>query len=835
MEEAVFKAALAGLLHDIGKFAQRADAPLREIPDAETRKQVRYEHALASYSFVQDFAAALPTEIRRGLSGVAYHHAPKSDLDEVIRLADWLSAGERDELDGSQDDRRVPYLRSIFSRLHGLDDAWYLPLARLHFEWKTLFPTQHGHAEWNDAYRAEYYRLWEQFTQACEPLKQISDPAIYLETLYNRLLEFTWCIPSAYYNAVPDVSLYDHSRMTAALAACLAQDKRDGAWCRSLEDGDQAAVLVAGDVSGVQDFIYTLASAGAARTLRGRSFYIQLLTEVVADFVLGRLGLPPSNLIYAGGGNFYLLAGLTQGERLAALSQEVTRRLVKAHGGALRLALAWRALTRAEFQRTRFADAWRRLHEDGLLPVKHRPLGTLESEELYSLVGQTLGVGGDNDQQCSICGAERHKGERFDTDESGAETIRKCELCQSFEQLGRALADASHLVWLQAALPEAPAEVRSWQTGLANFGARFALVNADKPLAGKNALPDLDGTTLARLSQIRPASDATLRDALSSVPVIDVVRPLAQLAPCDERGYPLTFDQLAEKSILKQKARPARQEGRPPQEEGSSKKAAFKRWGVLRMDVDNLGQVFQYGFESRQGDNLTLSRLAALSLSLRLFFEGWLPHLAGPQPEDTTDLSDRLYLQYAGGDDLFLVGDWEALPLFAARVRRSFADYVCHNSHVTLSGGISLADPHYPLYQAAREAQDAERAAKGLRPAKNALTFLGQPAAWEDFGPALERAYELAGWCWEKDAPRSLIQTLIEIGAEYKRSSRDGRLQFGRWMWVLAYQLTRAAARARDTQVKEGIIAIRDQLLAPGGLVQTIGLSARWAQLLIRE
>jgi CRISPR-associated protein, Csm1 family len=55
---------------------------------------------------------------------------------------------------------------------------------------------------------------------------------------------------------------------------------------------------------------------GAARTLRGRSFYVQLLTEGVADFILRRLGLPPTNLIYAGGGNFYLLAGVSQQERL---------------------------------------------------------------------------------------------------------------------------------------------------------------------------------------------------------------------------------------------------------------------------------------------------------------------------------------------------------------------------------------------------------------------------------------------------------------------------------------------------------------------------------------
>ena len=199
MDEPIITAALVGLLHDIGKFAQRAGAPRREIADAETRRQVKYDHALASYSFVQDFAGALPPEVRRGLSGVAYHHAPKSDLDELVRLADWLSAGERDETDGALDDKPVPAMRSVFSRLHGFDENWTLPLARLRYDRETLFPRRDG----KDGYRDRYFALWEEFERACRPLKQIDDPEVYLETLYNRLAEFTWCIPSAYYNAVP--------------------------------------------------------------------------------------------------------------------------------------------------------------------------------------------------------------------------------------------------------------------------------------------------------------------------------------------------------------------------------------------------------------------------------------------------------------------------------------------------------------------------------------------------------------------------------------------------------------------------------------------------------
>ncbi len=805
----VYSAALAGLLHDIGKFAQRADAPQREIADTEALRDVRYAHALAGYSFVQDFAVALPLEVRRELSGVAYHHAPRRDTDERVRLADWLSAGERTELDGNLDDQRVPYLRSIFSRLPGADAPRYLPLERLDFGRRVIFPRTGGTTEWRKEYRDEYFRLWEEFERACQPLKQISDPVLFLEVLLQRMLEFTWCIPSAYYNAVPDVSLYDHSRMTAAMAACLTVDGRSGQWCQVAGEDDEVAVLIAGDMAGVQDFIYSLSSAGAARTLRGRSFYVQLLTEVVADFILRRLGLPPTNLIYAGGGNFYLLAGVSQQERLQDIRREVTQRLVAAHKGTVHLTLAWTPIKKGEFDGHRFPEAWRRLHEDCLLPAKHRPLAALPEEELFALVGAPLGVGGDRDESCSICGAERQEEERFRREEEpGAEPIRKCELCASFEDLGRALTHATHFLWLQAPIPSLSglSIVHTWQSGLEAFGVRVALIDARQPLEKQNGLPDLEGVTLARISTFPGAEkvdETTLLSALGRVPVVRTVRPLAQLVPKD---YP-TLDRLARRA------------------------RGIPRWGVLRMDVDDLGKLFQ--------QDLTLSRLATLSLSLRLFFEGWLPYLAGPQDEDAEDLRQQVYLQYAGGDDLFLVGAWDALPRFAERVRRSFADYVAGNPKVTLSGGISLADLKYPLYQAAREAKDAEKAAKSLS-GKNAIAFLGQVLTWEQFSEAGRRAGELADWCENRGAPKALLQTLLEIAAEYERNRRGnrkqrGRLHFGRWMWVSFYQLNRAAAQAKDREVKEGIIALRDELFTSATLIQIIGLAARWAEFLTRK
>jgi CRISPR-associated protein Csm1 len=812
VRQETLQAALAGLLHDIGKFAQRAGIRPRESMDHARREEVKYEHALLSYDFAQEYTAGLTEEVRHAVGRLVYHHVPQTDADERLRLADWLAAGERDEIGETQPDP-PPLMRSVFSRLHGFDEPWYVSLKRLSFDEDTLFPVRLDNAARQSDHRACYQALWQEFTAACAPLKTTSDPVVFLEILYNRLLEFTWCVPGAYYRAVPDVSLFDHCRMTAAVAACLAVDGRDGAWCRAVADEEPAATLVAGDISGVQDFIYTLASSGAAKTLRGRSFYIQLLTEVVADFILHRLGLPITNLLYAGGGNFFLMAGVSQQVQLEGLRREVTQRLVAAHRGALHLTLAWKPVERGEFRCGAFSEAWRQLHEDCLLPQKYRPLAALPEEELLALVGTPQGVGGDNDQTCSVCGAERQKGEYFDTEEAGAERVRKCDLCQSFETLGRTLAEATHWVMVRAPVEETAAQVRSWQTGIANFGARVALVNHKKPLENANALPVLNGATLARVSSIGDMGvSARISAALQTVPIVEVVRPLAQLVPRDRYGYPVTTDDLADRSP-----------------------SDLKRWGVLRMDVDNLGQVFRSGFRGADGDTMTLSRLASLSLALRLFFEGAMPLLARPQGEgDTVDLRDCVYLQYAGGDDLFVVGTWDALPRFGARIRRKFSDYVCHNPAITLSGGVTLADKRYPLYQAARDAEKAEKAAKAIRPEKNAFTFLSQPVRWEDFDTAMERADTLADWLNCRDAPKSLLQTLNAIASEYARTNRDGKLFFGRWMWMLAYQLSRAAARAKDNEVKHGIVDLCNSMLTSRGLMRTIGLSARWAELLTR-
>lgn len=67
-----------------------------------------------------------------------------------------------------------------------------------------------------------------------------------------------------------DVSIFDHSRASAALAVCIAGHLNSpGETLENVEDPDaERYYFVRGDLSGVQRFIYTITSRGALRMLR---------------------------------------------------------------------------------------------------------------------------------------------------------------------------------------------------------------------------------------------------------------------------------------------------------------------------------------------------------------------------------------------------------------------------------------------------------------------------------------------------------------------------------------------------------------------------------------
>ena len=99
-------------------------------------------------------------------------------------------------------------------------------------------------------------------------------------------------------------------------------------------------------------------------------------------------------------------------------------------------------------------------------------------------------------------------------------------------------------------------------------------------------------------------------------------------------------------------------------EEFAAEADGIKRIGILRADVDNLGQAFVSGFKNDKNHNRyeTISRTATLSRQLsgffKLFIRQVLENSAFSIEEEERGKERLATIIYSGGDDVFIVGAW---------------------------------------------------------------------------------------------------------------------------------------------------------------------------------
>ena len=857
MQDQVLYAAIAGLLHDVGKFSLRAGIGASRDDD-KVKSDYGRVHALHTEDFI---AAYLPAELAEEVKFLASnHHRPSSKEENIIALADRLSAGER--ADEHEDDRKVHprQLLSIFSILNADDytppdtERRYWPLRPLALDEKTkgeeFFPGKERSAD--DTWKA-YETLWEEFCGQINTLKAAhesgNNPETYLENLLLLMQHYTWSVPSAYYMTRPDISLYDHSRMTAALAAVLADSQLTKETLKALadnpEDSQEAvALLIGGDVSGVQDFIYTITNRGATSALRGRSFYLQLLTEAVARYILRWLGLPITNLVYAGGGNFFLLARASDDEKLPEIRQAISRILYKHHQGDLYLAVAGVPLQASDFvkvidKRHALSRKWEEVIK-AMQTVKQRRFAELPESDLKILF-QPQGHGGNRDGQCLVCGNEHPdaKPDKEAVTADNPEGVRKCPHCSSYEKLGKSLREAQYLVWEILPHRDAPTRLDSnfasqeWGDVLADFEARVCLYEKVEDLPAENksqrVILALNERALAGLEPF--ARTAVGRRFIVNVTPLVTEKDTTDFA--DKLEEKIKPGDIKPFSLLEL------------QSEG------IHRLGILRMDVDNLGKMFAEGL----GAYATLSRIASLSFAVSLYFEGWMGVLAEKRNREN---GDRLYSIYSGGDDLFFVGSWDEVAELARKIRADLTPYAAGHPGIHASAGVVLVGGKYPLAKAAEDASQAEAAAKHHRHKKDAVSFLGQAIGWERFGLAacdqsdMEDAHALMHFLkkvvGEKEANRSLIRLLVRLYERYQEAeekrrkagadlNRGGQFQplWGPWNWLAFYYLKRRFKESTNVILKKDMDNLADSLSGDFRMMEWLGLAARWAELFLRK
>jgi len=725
---------LAGLLHDIGKFTERS----KSYPVDEKYKDIKVGHPKYSAQLLETLSkksSFFENYTQELIDLVLYHHEPKNDLEKIIQLADWLSSSEREEGETKERYFTVP-LTPIFSRLfNGCDKRFGYALAPLSIS--EGFPKENLSLT-----TVQYKNLVDAFLKELSAVKNTTQ-------LYFLLEKYLWCVPAQTTNYVPDISLFDHAKTTAAIALCLYDEYSAGSLTseglyKMTNNIDSHFMLIKGDVSGIQDFIFHIPSKGAAKSLKGHSVYISLLSDVITRYLVREMGLKEANILYNGGGNFYILAPKTCEAKFGELKERVSQLLLKVHGGSIYVALDYILLSPKDM--TSFNTHWNKITQK-VDVLKRRKWQEIDLRENFDFIFGPMGAGSKAGTYCQLCGVE--SSERKITINPENEKSY-CTFCASFIDLTNDLKDADCLVIKEVNVAD-KSDVKDYQD-------MFRLLGYEYRFTKKQHLKDKDIAHAFLINDTDFIEKGFKGYVMGSY----------QLPYNAEKNQQLSFDEIASKSV------------------------GDKKLALLKLDVDNLGNIFSKGL----GKSSTVSRVTSLSRMLALFFEGYINHLIHEK-----QWHNSLYVVFSGGDDTFVVGAWDKVLDFAKEFYDKFREFTCYHPQVTFSAGICIFREGFPIIMSSRITEEALEDAKNYLekgqevPQKNKISLFGEVFSWIEF-----------------DAIKNLKGLLLEIIAN--NSQRKNAESFGRAFLYKIWRSTLGFKRILEDSLRGRVDNIRFWRLA---------------------
>lgn len=801
--------ALAGLLHDVGKPRRRTGEPLEDDRYDNVCPSYKGSHAAHTARFF-DRVLSLKGKPKGVDFAQAYkyacNHHRELDRDaepgeRIVQLADRLAGGhDRDthrkyseeaaaDFVEQQEDYIKFRLKNPFGRISlggrpAADERTVLPLKSLAFDVLPVAGTKLTRA----AAAREYADLWRAFEGAFgERIPAYEPTNNWLNGLATLMEEFFFAVPASSYGNLSDTSLYDHCRLTAAFACALHRyrEERPDFDFEAIDD-IAAFRLIQGDFSGIQQFIFDFrgkSRKGAAKILRARSFYVAAASEAAAAMVCAEFGLSHLSIVLNAGGKFTVLAPNLpdSGARLEAVGNRINKAFYVRSYGQTRFNLAGVEASGRDFHRGR----------DGFGKLLTRMAAELETRKLKPYVEEPVFksyLGLFEGKEAHVCPSCSYR--------PVSDPNRPCAECRRFRDLGAALVKDENC---------------------------YLLVGAREDLPGQNALEVCEGValTVAPVSacadravrvvrwRIRDYGDAAAvaaghRRLAAYVPVFKA-DPLADprydgIRPEDDEAPPTTgeiksFEYIAADALNVTEDKKCR---------------GTEFLGMLKADVDNLGEVFMRG---EGEDGLDLSRTAGLSRQLDYFFTGWLPRRIREAYAST-------YTVFAGGDDLFLVGPWNHILDLAREIWERFDAYTGRNPSLSLSAGIAVAKPGVSLLRVGEAAEEALSASKERRRGKdvlkNAVTVFGQTVPWETFRELLNHGRELRALLDSEDVPQARVYQLLKFTD--MREAMDGTkvpLHNTMWRALHRYSVVRNFPD-RDEREKQ----LRDRMLGEGDLIE---------------
>jgi len=827
---------LGALLHDIGKLFIKPEKPEGKSHQEIGANLVRdnYKKLISEADFDEKLVDCL----------IRLHHYndrkkdPISDprLNRIVQLmscADGCAAGERTKKDKEAvkaPDVQYTPLASLFAHIDlklgfckkDKNCKWkpktyyYKPNI---LDWKHIFPEQCTTRDnaFKKAIKEKYQKLQENLKNELtilfnDGLKN-SDIRRRRQTIitniYSLFYKYLWSVPDDVGRMRVDVSLFDHIRITAALTAALYlynQDNLESCHDFRALQNHEAILLIKGDLSGIQNYIFNIANigvGGVAKRLRSRSFFLSNLVKIISHKILqeavSEVQLPAFCEIIASGGNFIIVAPNLEEvqKQLSKIERSVNEWLFNEFQGDLSFSMAWLPIKTADLElpkknepnitritskllglnellenkKQKKLSSWLQCSKDDSLrwneesctwKKKSFPHGLCRSCQKNPAASDLEQVQNAEDAFCKRCNADRRFSEKFVIPPRYI-AFRKRESGKNAKG-GTSFEYHFFDNYVVELVRENPAEIPA-------DSYLVLCMHSDDLVFGHPSFLQPQANYVSRFDDedaLNEFCDNRCEKKKSECEYYQcITRTDEKCKDSIRASFPAVkpFDCLAR----------------------SVGKDSEKLLGILKADVDWLGMIFSHGL----GREASLSRIASLSRMMDLFFSGWLTEFLREKEEfhDT-------YTVYAGGDDLLIVSSWRKADKLAEAIAKNFRKYVACNPEITISAGIAVTKPKFPIAKSAKIADTHLEQVKNK--SKNGLYLFGIMSNWftRNHQDILDK--DLRSWTekirsgYKKKAlTKSVIYKLLQLSEMARRWQEGKNINDLRYISITSYIIGR--------------------------------------------
>jgi len=480
------------------------------------------------------------------------------------------------------------------------------------------------------------------------------------------------------------VSIYDAYKVKAIKTWLDSQNTED-------------AALIWGDLSGIQEFIFTIASEDALKNLRARSFFINLLEQHVILKYLNALNLPPTNVLFSGGGSFAIVSHWNRQirEKINQIKFSINSWLLEKLDGRLYLAIVFTSFPK-ENLKSIFLDAVKIATQKSFIEKRNKFKEIIEKGD-FPFVSDKDPSG----KACNICYKDDEK-----LIEEKNEKKFLCSLCDQLTKIGQQLpkkdfigitkGDASKngpFIQIEDTyylLLDTPHRA-TWCIYRSPNSFFTALQHKTLLFYGDMYVTRIGDLPSDFIEKIKEDKREKL-EIISDKKEIDEI--VTQLKNLDDKDAIASLDHLAKVAH------------------------GAELIGSLKMDADNMGLILKEGLPT----DFYLEHLIGFSRYISYFFKIYLNSICNDKKsfgKQTSFLDGRsdsnkrnLAVVYSGGDDSFILGAWDEVARVAIDISAAFKEYTCHNPDLGISAGVTLHDPKMPVYQIVQTTDKALKIAK---------------------------------------------------------------------------------------------------------------------------